>query len=256
MKKARNYLGILLLALVSMGCDNCNLFENVEPDLRFKTNEWIYNPCQNINEFLDTRNLYYTNIIGTNQLVLLYWRPNTGGFFDCNGYPWYISPQGTVLYSYRYMVNEPAPTGITDAAEEPAAQSYTEVIDPDGNSSTTDGPVVSFGRMAAGQVVELISQVIVTQYGVYQNKYEADPVNRVAERIEDNNIFFDNSFESARLAQPVSFAVNAYDRNALIASGEPAGIIDGTNIELINYPGDLMDISTDKPGRVIPDREE
>ncbi len=207
-------LRFFLFILIVSSLYNCDLFnrEDVEPDLRFKEWENIINPCSGYSEFLDTRNLYWVPVAGTiNNWVLLYWRTglNGYGFFDCFGQPWYIIPgSNTTIISYRYFENYQENGTSAETANEPAAQSYTTVIAPDGTSETTDGPIITFGSMSGGDVEELPTTIHISQYGTYVNEYVADPLQEIKERNESNNSLLDvNVNFEGKAAEGFSFEI-------------------------------------------------
>ncbi len=232
--KYLNILFLVIIILFSVGCECEEPTE--EPDLEFKTTQSVFNPCLGYNETLDTRNLYWAPIVGTYQWILLYFREDIG-FFDCYGYQWFISPGGTVLYSYRYLENVPKPgKECTKPAEQPSAQAFLTVTDPSGGTVEYDGPIVSFGNMNPGEVKQLTTQISISSLGVYINEYKADPIDIVLERNEDNNVLVDRNFDvNGKVASPSSFSIEPFDEGKLRRSGKPCVIYKEGRVRKINH---------------------
>ncbi len=218
---------IIFSVLFIYGCE-CKDEDMAEPDLAFKTWESIYNPCIGNYEYLDTRNLYWTPVLGTGgqQWVLLYYRDVIGqeGFYDCYGVPWFIGPGGTQLVSYRYVENVPDfSRECTKDAPQPAAQGYTTVVDPNSNDTTEyEGPIVIFNDIPPGQSRELNTVINITIFGIYINEYRVDPIDEVLERDENNNFLRDTDFDVGRMSSTKSsFEIKPFDIQELKKKSEP-----------------------------------
>jgi hypothetical protein len=193
---------ILLLALCAHLYTSCDLIESgAEPDLTWNAYDNVFNPCTGFTEYLDTRNLFFVNNLGFPfngypQSVLLYYREFQGGFFDCQGLPWYIVPPTTII-SYRSMTNLSTSGKTTKPAKSPQAQAYTKVVRPDGSAEKYDGPIITFNDIPAGSTQTVETPITITSEGTYFNSYEADPKQLVSESDESNNQQSDNFSRSS-----------------------------------------------------------
>jgi hypothetical protein len=198
----KNNISLLLLVLCAYTYSGCDLLESgAEPDLTWNAYDNILNPCTGFTEYLDTRNLFFVNNLGFPfngypQSVLLYYREFQGGFFDCQGLPWYIVPPTTIV-SYRSMTNLSTNGQTTKAAKSPQAQAYTKVVRPDGSTEKYDGPIITFNDIPAGSAQTLETPITITSEGTYFNSYEADPVQILTESDESNNQQSDNFSRSS-----------------------------------------------------------
>ncbi|MBX2892347.1 MAG: hypothetical protein KF734_15575 [Saprospiraceae bacterium] len=237
MRKHIVFLSLLCSLAFFTGCEEEN-----DPDLTFLDYQQIWNPCAGTTEYLDVRSLYWVRNLqfpfnGYPEFVLLYWRHNERGFFDCFGIPWYVVP-GSVIVSNRYLANRsPNSTSSlsTKPARQPAARTYTTVRDiGTGNTIATDnGSKVVFPDIPAGQYVQFASESLVTQEGIYDLAYTADPDEEITETDESNNVQ-NSSFERSYHSSGCSFIIREPTKEELSKIKTRYVIYRGGNIEVHN----------------------
>ncbi len=224
------YSLLLLVSAYFFSAASCP--KTSEPDLAWSAYQNIQNTCTNTVEYLDTRNLYFANNLGYPfngypQSVLLYWRPDSTGFYDCLGYQWFILP-GSRLQSYRYLMN--MPSGITEPARTPNAQVHVTVTSPNGQVDSINGPIVVFGSLPAGNVITVPGEIyIALDSTVYYLEYRADPQLSVLERDEQNNAIA-SDFGVNRAGQKSSFQICTPDERTLANMKKPYVLYQNGNI--------------------------
>lgn len=186
---------VLIIALlpVLLSMDSCK--KTFEPDLAFPQKVEIFNSCTNTKEIRTNEFYFIDNCCNPYypQKVIVSFECNYYycGFYDCLGYPWYVSP-GSAMTLVRYVTNIAGPSGNTKDAKQPDIEFEFVALDPTTNESDTVVFTSSLGSVSAGANVPYSQNIIFRYPGEYNNRLVIDKGNTIEERDETNNTTFED----------------------------------------------------------------